>query len=575
MDPARIASAGRSLIKAAAIFVVFVCPPRVFAQTSLANASPVERAKQLTAQGKWQQVVDLVRGVSPQSADLDFYYGTALARLGNLDKARSAFLAGRRLFPKDPRFPVELAGVAFQQKHYAEAAADLRQSLKLAPHDAYAQSFLGTVFFLQGNLHAALKYWNRVDKPQILQVIQKPVPDLDPQLLDSAFAFAPASTLRLPDLLTSEARTAALGVFSSYQFDLQPRPDSKFDVVFRSKIRQGWREKKWLALALFLWGLPAQTVYPEFFNLRHKAINFTSLYRFDAQKRRVTADLSSPFDHANRHLDLGLDLRSETWLIRDSFTGPAPLRGGLDLRREALKADVLSIVSGRWNWSAGAEISHRDFRNVFPGVALTPDLLTNGYELKQITAVDTDIWNSPERRLTLRGGASSEVGRIWSAPSHSFLNLQAWQRLHWFPRPTGDDYEMQQEIRVGKTWGDLPFDELFTLGLGGDTDLLMRAHIATHDGRKGSAPLGRNYFLSNWEDDKNIYHYGPVTFKLGSFVDTGKITDPDPGLGSHKWLWDIGAQGKAKAFGAEVVLSFGKDLRSGNNAIYVTLHSAH
>ncbi len=57
----------------------------------------------------------------------------------------------------------------------------------------------------------------------------------------------------------------------------------------------------------------------------------------------------------------------------------------------------------------------------------------------------------------------------------------------------------------------------------------------------------------------------------GPFLDTGKITDPTPGLGSHKWLWDIGLQTKVRAFGMGVVFSYGKDLWSGNNAFYASM----
>ena len=47
-----------------------------------------------------------------------------------------------------------------------------------------------------------------------------------------------------------------------------------------------------------------------------------------------------------------------------------------------------------------------------------------------------------------------------------------------------------QARRLGK----FPFDELFMLGLERDNDLEMRGHIGTRDGRKGSAPLGRELF---------------------------------------------------------------------------------
>lgn len=82
--------------------------------------------------------------------------------------------------------------------------------------------------------------------------------------------------------------------------------------------------------------------------------------------------------------------------------------------------------------------------------------------------------------------------------------------------------------------------------------------------------MGRNYFLSNWEINKNIYHNGLFGVKLSPFLDTGKITDPLPGLGSKRWLWDAGIQAKTSVLGVVFTFTYGKDLRSGNNAFYLT-----
>src|SRR5437764_1490258 len=355
-------------------------PLYLAAQTPPSNAQFIEHAHQLLNEQRWQEVVEILQSAHPRSADLDFYYGTALAKLGRWQEAHDAFESGARLQPQDNRFPLELAGVEFKQKHYPQAALYLRHALRLDPHDSYGNDFLGTVYFLEGNLEAALKYWNRVDKPRIAEVHADPVPHLDPVLLDRAFAFAPASTMRLHELWLSHSRVHGLGIFPSYSFDL--------------------------------------------------------------------------------------------------------------LAREAFGANFTSFASARWRWSAGAEISHRDFRSVIPGTALTPILLAKGYQLKQAAQVEVSLWRAPERRMNLDAGAHSEAGRIWSQPSHSFEKLQGSARFHWFPQAENDDYEMQYQVRAGKTFGDVPFDELFMLGLERDNDLWMRAHIGTRDGRKGSAPLG-------------------------------------------------------------------------------------
>ena len=172
----------------------------------------LERLRAVDSQNSTgRKLITLAESAHSPSADFDFYYGTALAQVGRLGDAQRAFAAGARLQPRDKRFPLELAGVAFKQKQYPVAARYLRRALRLDPNDAYGNDFLGTVYFLQGNIEAALKYWNRVDKPQIVEVQSQPTPEVNAALLDRAFAFAPASVLRLPDLLTTEVRSRWTG----------------------------------------------------------------------------------------------------------------------------------------------------------------------------------------------------------------------------------------------------------------------------------------------------------------------------------------------------------------------------
>ena len=108
------------------------------------------------------------------------------------------------------------------------------------------------------------------------------------------------------------------------------------------------------------------------------------------------------------------------------------------------------------------------------------------------------------------------------------------------------------------------------LGLERDNDLWLGAHIGTHDGRKGSAPLGDRFFLSNNEVDKRIYGNGLISVKLSPFLDVGRITDSSRGLGNRKWLWDTGIQTKLRILGFGLTFTYGKDLRTGNNVWYFT-----
>src|SRR5258707_15169853 len=162
---------------------------------SAAQASPqmdrIQAIKKLFGEKYWQQVVEESQAVPAPGSEIDYYHGVSLAQLGRRDEARAVLLTGHHLQPHDERFPIELGGVAFKQKQYAQAAKWLRRGLRLNPTDAYAADFLATIYFLQGNLEAALKYWNRIAKPQTESVRIEPGLRVDPVLLDRAFTFAP------------------------------------------------------------------------------------------------------------------------------------------------------------------------------------------------------------------------------------------------------------------------------------------------------------------------------------------------------------------------------------------------
>jgi len=528
--------------------------------------------KALAEARHWDELTRLIAPVQQRSAEMDYYYGMAQAQVGRLADAQQALEDGQRLAPADPRFPTELAGVAFKQKKNARAERLLRHALELAPQDAYANDFLGTLYFLDGNVEAALKYWNRVKKPQIAAVRADPKPRVSATLLDHAFAFAPASILLQQQYLDTQSLLNGMGVFPRHQLDLNVRDDGRFDANLRARERNGFGDGVWESVFLFFRGIPFQQVSPSYFNIRRYAINFDSSFRWDAQKRRVFAELSGPLEHGAKYRwELTADLRNENWALRNGFTGPAPVLADFNLRKSAGAIDFASYASGRYGWRIGAEISHRDLRAIAPGVALTTQMMAAGYELKQKAEISGVLWRMPEHRFQFNAGATSGAARLWSPTPQTFEKLTGSVGWSWLPQARGDDYATMQTLRAGRIFGPRPFDELFILGLERDNDLPMRAHIGTRDGRKGSAPLGREYLLENWEIDKNLYGNGLVALKLGPFVDLGKINDSDATLGSHKWLFDTGAQLKLRAFGSGLAFSYGKDLRTGNNAFYLRL----
>jgi tetratricopeptide (TPR) repeat protein len=544
------------------------------AQDAVSDQARLSAAQSAFDSGHWEEAARLARGPADQLAEFDFLAGLALARLEKWDEAKLAFEAGVRKAPGDSRFLVELAGIAYKQKDFRTAKSHLHAALQLNPRDSYSREFLATIYFLEGNLEAAFKYWNLVDKPRLRSVAFKPALKLKESLRDRAVAFNAPQVLTNDALLTTQAHLDNLGIFSNRRVELSVVDSGDYDATLHLAERNGWGDSKVEGIVSLLSGLPYATIYPEFYNLGRDAVNVTSLVRWDSEKRRLSLAISMPlYGNPSLRLRLYADARNENWNLTQTFIGTGAPLTDLNMRRAAVGAEVHSIVNGRWSWSAGAEIARRNFRNV-NGLTSPAELafFTDATSFAGWLGVQRSLLRVPERRFTLDSSAEARAGREYANTLGPFATARESLRAHWFPRATGDDYEVQARLRAGATAGKATLDELFQLGIERDNDLWLRGHAGTLDGRKGAAPLGRRFFLANWELDKNVYQNGFFTVKLGPFLDSGAVADSSGLFGSRRWLWDTGAQGKVRVLGSlTVVLSYGRDLRGGRNVFYSTV----
>jgi hypothetical protein len=572
---------------AVALFVLIFCsvdclakkrPLRKAAATTsaqrLSDSARLGAAQRAFDSGQYEDAARLASGSGDQSADLDFLAGLSLAKLQRWRDSRAALQAGHRKAPREARFLVELAGVDYKLKDIRAAKRELRAASKLDPRDAYTRDFLGTLYFVDGNLEATLKYWNAIGKPRLRHVLVQPPAKLRPGLLQNALSFNAPQVLTNDALLGAEARLDNLGVYPYRRVALSPDSGGNYDATLHMPERDLWDQPWWAGALLGLSGVPYATVYPEAYNLGHKAINVTSVLRWDSEKRRAYADISTPvLQEAKYRFRAYFDGRNENWNLTNTLFGALPALSDLNVRRVAGGAELRSIVNGRWSWSTGIEIANRSFRNLTtPTAAAGKSFFSAGNSLAYWVRLDRSLLRLPEERFTVDGSAETRIGREFANSLGSFGTVRGSLGAHWFPQAKGDDYEMRMHLRAGQTFGDVPFDELFQLGIERDNDLWLRGHAGTSDGRKGAAPLGRRYLLANWEVDKNVYGNGLFTVKLGPFVDNGAIADSSGLFGSQRWLWDAGAQCKIQVLGTmTVVLSYGRDLRGGRDAFYGTV----
>ncbi len=452
-----------------------------------------------------------------------------------------------RAVPAPPSSPVvadpvlEQASTAFRSGNLSMAKRLLRKEKgaggsRTVPNPALRNEFLATLYFLDDNLDAAIKYWNRNGGPLLRDVPMDFETRWDPILLDRTLGIARATPLLESDYRLARKRLDATAAFSRYHFELNPVESSKTD-EFDLSLRAA-DEAPWGPLPPLSWlnGLPYRTISPEFRNIRGRATNVAALLRWDVNKRRGRVAASAPLSAGVRY-EAGVDMRREIWVLGE---------GTVPVRRDDFFFGFRGIPSSRLLWSGDTVVARKSSKT-----SVRYDGSAN-YELLHI----------PERRLTLASELRGQFGRTLATPDR-IARAETLLELRWLPQAKGDDYGVLSKVQIGRVWGTPTIDELFSLGIDRDTDLWLRGHSAFRDGRKGAGPTGRRSVLWNSEISKNLFDSALFKTSVAPFVDVARVREV---------YVDAGIQLR---FSLASVLSFsisaGRDLKAGRTVVFTNL----
>jgi len=136
-----------------------------FSALAVRRRTSLSQLSTAVAEQRWQEIVQRVEGC-PRHRLNSIITTEVLCAAGKLGCRPTGVPQGTAPQPSDKRFPSSWPELT-QTKTLPEAAGWAPRALRLDPNDAYVNDFLGSVYFLQGNLDATLKHWNRVGKPQI------------------------------------------------------------------------------------------------------------------------------------------------------------------------------------------------------------------------------------------------------------------------------------------------------------------------------------------------------------------------------------------------------------------------
>lgn len=431
----------------------------------------------------------------------------AAARGGELAAADRHLGSALELCPGDRGLRMELAGLRFRQGRYADAAAAAEVLAREHPDDPPAWELLAASRFLLGDQEGALRAWNRLGRPLVVEVRAEGSPRAPRGSVEAALGMAPGDLLTPEALALSRRRIAALPSVARSRVDFLPREGGTalLEVVVQPRPLHP--------------GSPAAAAGH---GLRALASGRLSIESGGPLSRgeRWSADLG--WREHRRGLALGLAVPAPagpgSWAVearRESGAyapGPraepdgegrvSPPRG--DAARETrtgLAFRLSDWQSGRLHWTGGGSFERWRDRGAYWGLAA-------GLEHR----------TTDERRAVRIDGAS-----WWPiASGEDFRRLSVRARLRSPPALRGFEWEAgANAVRAGTR---APPDLWAAAGADHAADVRLRARpLLDRDGAARGPFLGPTLVHATVEGRRWLGGRGPLRAGLGGFVDAARV----------------------------------------------------
>lgn len=484
----------------------------------------------------------------------------ALAREQKYEAAKMLLAQGRELFPADKRFPIELAGIAYREHNFNAARRELHRALKLDAHDRYANDFLGTLYFENGNLPAALQYWNRIGKPVLQAVEFAPAPDPNPLLRERTFDFSGGQVLTTVRLEQTNANLERLDILSDVAYRLAPAAGDRFDLIVESAPQTLGLSSWWGRFLPWLRELSYQGVAPEFLNAGGKAQNVRALLRWDPNKRRATASFEKPWNENPRFEEhFFADIRDELWDV-------PYIANGIRLLRGEAAGDVAIGLTPQLQWTLGATITGRTYAR-----APASSLFRNGFTATIDNRFDYRLWADSDLRINVNAFALLNTGRFFANASSRIVTARGGLDATW--SGTGDRWQLREHAETGRTSGAVPIDGQFMLSMerDNDPDLWLRGYIGTLNGRKGSGPIGSSYAISRTDIRRRVLEFPFIRVRAGPFFDAGAVRSHV--IAGRGLLTCSGLEADVHtASGMRLTVIYGHAFTGGGNVFYTAVY---
>jgi hypothetical protein len=451
--------------------------------------------------------------LSPDPASYDALVARAVvqARAGDHAAAETLLAQARAADPGRPEARVELAGLRFLDKRYAEAVA-LLQPVVRAGADAHARDLLAASLHLGGRPDEAVEAWNALRRPVLRNVRIEGLHDTRSALLVPQLAMTEGALLTRDQLRETRLRLLETGAFDRASVRPVPLGTGESDVEVAVVERRGFGDTPSLVAQTASKALQ-RTAFVRYENLDGTGIGFRTSYRWQSSQPRAEVALRWP-----RPLGVGATLLAEgTWQRADYVLGGSALRLHARGAELGMRRVVGPRTVGEIRWTG----RRRTFEGDTGSVPSARPGLVSGLQARLEHGL-ADAWR---HQLDAEASVFGAARAFGSDLRFTAGRVTLRDRVFLSPpeRTTIERSVLAGQVVLGRASAGAPLDVLFVPGAASEMDLPVRAYRDRTDGVLGRTPIGRSIALLNLEWRRRVARRGAAQAGLVAFYDAARV----------------------------------------------------
>ena len=538
------------------------------------NSDPPEvRARQAMDRGDSVQAISILNTAIADHPTPEIYLtlGSIYRRTRDFQKAEDTLAEAMVRYPNDPRIPFELANVYLAAGDADSAREQLHRALQIDPKNADAADLLAAIELSEGEVQTALHYWNATGFPIVNNVLHNTNVGFGHWTVREANAFKIGELMTYGQWRTTQRRLYNTQVFSNVGVAVEPAPaPGRYNPVILTTDR-----KNDLFNILFgiVKGSPYETAYLDYWDIGDSGISLNSSYRWNFNRKRGEAHLYAPLPLPGiLFLHSAGIWRSENWSISNQVKTSQGSQNQFKYDSTGIRTELQYIPNSRFDLGTGFEYVNRQ------GSGGPPQLLINNLNAAKFL-FDGSFRMVDERyqnRLHAEGYIARKGILGLGDLNYSAATVELNNR---FLISKDSQLLLDWTLKGGNTWGQIPVEDYFVLGVDQHSQNLLRGHRAQIRGRYGNAPMGTSFGLANFNAERRIaiiplfnsLNLPYLDLKAYFFLDFGKTWDRENIFKEGQLFVDTGGGLRIGLPTQTVSLLYGHSTQDGGNFFLINI----